>query len=489
MMNENYYNNKMKIKYAPVVLGFLITVAFLISCKKKENAAPELTVSPTSVSFAAEGGSSDITLTCNAQWSITNPAPGWLQLNNTAGGSGTATIRLTTVANETGTTRSGVLIITSPNGQARRVTVSQVSKIYPSYNTSPQAPDAAGMTSTAVQLAAKFKAGWNIGNTLEAIGGETAWGNPLITESYIQFVKQNGFTAIRLPCSWNQYANQNTAKIQDSWLARVKQVVQHCVTNDMYVLVNIHWDGGWLDGNINQAKRDSVNAKQKAFWEQIATTLRDFDEHLMFASANEPPVENAVQMEILTSFHQTFIDAVRSTGGKNSYRVLVVQGPSTDFDKTYDLMNALPVDPVANRMMVEVHNYTPSQFTILGNDASWGNMFYYWGAGNHSTIEPNRNATWGEEATIIGSFQRMKTKFTDRGIPVILGEYGAYRRTTPLDSAKHQASVDHWITFITRQSIIHGLKPFFWDTGGALDRQNNTVRDARTINAIIAGIQ
>lgn len=479
----------MKIKYSYMVLGFLIAIASVISCKKKENVAPELTVSPTTVSFSADGGTSDIILTCNAQWSISNPASGWLQLDNTAGNRGTATIKLTAVVNETGTTRSAVLVINSANGQSRRVTVSQVSKIYPSYNTSPKVPDATGMSSTAVQLAAKFKAGWNIGNTLEAIGGETAWGNPLISESYIQFVKQNGFDAIRLPCSWNQYANQATAKIQDSWLNRVKQVVQYCVNNNMYVLLNIHWDGAWLDGNINQIKRDSVNAKQKAFWEQIATTLRDFDEHLMFASANEPPVENAVQMEILTSYHQTFINAVRSTGGKNSYRVLVIQGPSTDIEKTNELMNVLPADPVANRMMVEVHNYTPFQFTLLETDVSWGNMFYYWGAGNHSTIEPGRNATWGEETASNENYQKMKVKFVDRGIPVILGEYGAYRRTTPLDMAKHQASVDHWITFTTRQAIVHGLEPFFWDTGGALDRQNNIVRDARTINAIIAGIQ
>jgi endoglucanase len=114
--------------------------------------------------------------------------------------------------------------------------------------------------------------------------------------------------------------------------------------NDMYVLLNIHWDGGWLDNNINTLKQDSVNAKQKALWEQIATTMRDFDEHLMFASANEPPVDNAAQMAILATYHQTFVNAVRSTGGKNSYRVLVVQGPSTDIDKTNDLMTALPQD-------------------------------------------------------------------------------------------------------------------------------------------------
>lgn len=365
--------------------------------------------------------------------------------------------------------------------------------IYPSYNVSPKAPDATGMGSTAVQLAAKFKLGWNIGNTFEAPGGETGWGSPVITEDYIKFVKQQGFNAIRLPCAWNWHhlSNEATAQIDPGWLTRVKEVVGYCVKNDVYVLLNIHWDGGWLDGNINKVKQDSVNAKQKALWEQIATAMRDFDEHLMFAGANEPPADNAGQMEILASYHQTFVNAVRSTGGRNSYRVLVVQGPSTDIEKTNTLMNTLPTDARKDRMMVEVHFYTPFQFCMMDGDASWGKMFYYWGAGHHSTIEPGRNATWGEEADVNNYFGMMKTKFADKGIPVILGEYGAYRRNgpgnLPADVAAHNDAVDHWITFVTKQAIAYGFKPFWWDTGGALDRQNYTVKDQRTIDALNAG--
>ncbi|WP_343307829.1 glycoside hydrolase family 5 protein [Chitinophaga niabensis] len=363
--------------------------------------------------------------------------------------------------------------------------------LYPDYNTSPVPPDATGMGSTAVQLASRFSLGWNVGNTLEAIGGETAWGNPLISESYIRFVKQQGFNAIRLPCSWDQHSDKATAKIHDAWLNRVKEVVQYCVKNDMYVLLNIHWDGGWLDHNINKAKQDSVNAKQKAFWEQIATAMRDFDEHLLFASANEPPADNAEQMEILSSYHQTFVNTVRATGGRNSYRVLVVQGPSTDIDKTNNLMNSLPGDVAKDRMMVEVHYYTPYQFCLMDGDASWGKMFYYWGAGYHSTIEPDRNASWGEESDVNTSFGRMKTKFTDKQIPVIMGEYGAYRRNggtnVPKDLNTHNNAVDHWLTYVTKQAIANGIKPFFWDTGGALDRRNNTVLDKQTIDALMAG--
>lgn len=391
--------------------------------------------------------------------------------------------------------RVTMLVGNIPNDQSQGMKASQTSPIFPSYNTSPQSADSIGMSCTAIQLAAKIKLGWNIGNTLEAPGGETGWGNPVISESYVKFVKQCGFNAIRIPCAWNWHHldNAKTAHIDANWLNRVKEVVDYCVRNDMYVLLNIHWDNGWLDGNINKAKRDSVNAKQKAFWEQIATTMRDFDEHLMFAGANEPPAENPEQMEILTSYHQTFIDAVRSTGGKNSYRVLVVQGPCTDIRKTYDMMNILPKDQVANRMMVEVHTYTPFQFSLMNGDENWGKMFYYWGAGHHSTIEPERNASWGEEDDLMKDFGKMKEKFVDKGIPVILGEYGAYRRDggehVPLDLATHNNAVDYWITYVTRLALSNGIKPFFWDTGGAIDRRNNSVKDKRTIDALNAATQ
>jgi endoglucanase len=81
----------------------------------------------------------------------------------------------------------------------------------------------------------------------------------------------------------------------------------------------------------------------------------------------------------------------------------------------------------------------------------------------------------------------MKAKFVDKGIPVIMGEYGAYSRTTPLDMDKHQASVDHWITYVTQQAIANGVEPFWWDTGGLINRSNYTVTDQRTLDALLQG--
>lgn len=368
---------------------------------------------------------------------------------------------------------------------------------YPDYNTDPVAPNMTGMNSTATEIASRIQLGWNLGNSLEAIGGETAWGNPATTRELIQLVKQSGFDAIRLPVSWNQYANQSTAKIDTAWLSRIRQIVEYSVEAGLYVIVNIHWDEGWLENNVTPEKQDENNDRQRAFWQQIATHLRDFDERLMFAGTNEPNVETAAQMTVLNSYLQTFIDAVRSTGGQNAYRVLVVQGPNTDIERTEQLMHQLPVDTLPNRLMAELHFYTPYQFTLMSEDADWGKQFYYWGNGFHSTTDPERNATWGEESEVDRLFGLVKQQFVDKGIPVVLGEYTAQRRTGQLSGADldlHLASRAHFHRYVTQKALENGLLPFYWDAGGLdtfssgiFNRNTLTVFDQQTLDALHQG--
>ena len=473
-------------------LGFIIAILLAASCSKKDAATPELSVSSSEELFTAAGGTSEVTVLSNTKWSFSNSASWFTATASTTDGNGKITFNVQ--ANTTATERSVVIAVTA-GSISKEIKVRQLG----SANSDSIPADATGMSSNAVQLAAKIKLGWNIGNTLEAIGGETAWGNPKVTKALIDLVKNSGFNAVRIPCSWDQYVTTTgSTQLKTEWLNRVKEVVQYCVDNGMYAILNIHWDGGWLEENCTTAKQDAVNAKQKAFWKQIATTFRDYDEHLLFASANEPNVSDATGMSVLLSYHQTFINTVRSTGGRNSYRVLVVQGPSTDIEKTNNLMNTLPVDPIANRMMAEIHYYTPYQYCLMTSDQSWGKMFYYWGAAYHSTTDLTRNPTWGEEADVIKYFGMMKTKFVDKGIPVVLGEYAAIRRTSLTGDALtlHLASRAYYLKYVTQQAKANGILPFFWDAGGLGDqgtgifnRQTNTVFDQQALDALVQGAQ
>jgi endoglucanase len=255
--------------------------------------------------------------------------------------------------------------------------------------------------------------------------------------------------------------------------------------------LNIHWDGGWLENNVTITAQASVNAKQLNYWTQIANYFKDYDEHLLFASANEPNVSDATGMAVLLSYHQTFINAVRATSGNNSSRTLVIQGPNTNIDNTNNLMNTMPTDSIADRLMVEVHYYTPWQFCGLTADAGWGKMFYYWGTGDHSATQTDRNATWGEESEVERSLNLMKIKFIYKGIPVVIGEFGAIKRSNTSDPSVHKASREYFNEYVVNSAIQKGIIPIYWDNGasdfGLFYRSTGVVKDQGVINAIMQG--
>jgi len=410
-----------------------------------------------------------VTVTCNDDW-ITEV---------TARAAMTEQTRTFSVAANYGGARTGTITFTLGNLK-ETVTVTQLAGNIPNV----------GMESDAMTLAAKMYAGWNIGNTLEAIGGETAWGNPKITADYIVKIKQLGFNAIRIPCAWDQYIeNAETYKIRESWLDRVNEVVGYCVANNMYAIVNIHWDGGWLENNCTPDKQEENNRKQHALWTQIANRLNHYDEHLLFAGTNEPNVDTAQKMTVLKSYLQTFIDAVRATGGNNAVRNLIVQGPNTDIDMTHNLFGNMPTDVVSNRLMAEVHYYNPWTFCGMDKDESWGRMAYFWGA--FAVSGSDRNSTFGDEAEMKSLFGKMKTKFVDKGIPVILGEYGAITIRTGLGANQeaHDKSRNLYDETVTREAKDHGLVPFYWETGRVVNRSTGEIKDNYAMDGILKGAE
>ena len=477
-----------------IIIACSILAAF--SCRKTETTTPPTTLSNITDTLPETGGTVALTFTSNAAWTIDTTGLGWLQLSPTSGKSGKAVINLTAPANSTGLSRSVMLTVNFANDQSRRVTVIQLPPIYPSYNTSSAAADATGMNSTAAQLVANIKLGWNIGNALEAPGGETGWGNPVITQGLIDLVKSSGFNAIRIPCSWYMHSNHTTAAIDTAWLGRVKQVVQYCVNDGMYVLLNAHYDSGWLDCTASGRRLDTIKAEQRAYWEQIATTMRGFDEHVMFASANEPNASDLATATVLQNYHQIFINAVRSTGGKNAWRTLVIQAPSTSVNLADYFVGVpgMPVDPVRNKLALEVHWYSPANFAILSADASWGKEWCYWGANYHSQDDPARNATPNtEEAYVDTTWAYMKQRFVNNNIPVLIGEMDVPRHDStlkghPQDSILSLNSRSHFFRYVTQSARKNGVPLFFWDGYYDLfDRHNNVVYDPQALDSLRTG--
>jgi uncharacterized repeat protein (TIGR02543 family) len=339
---------------------------------------------------------------------------------------------------------------------------------------------------TAPSIASQMTVGWNLGNTLEAICSETAWGNPATSQTLINAVKAAGFNSIRIPVSYDCHTPAGTTTIPADWMARVKQVVDYAISLDMYVIINIHWDNGWLQDHPTFAFQTAVNAKQQAFWTQIANTFKTYDQHLLFAGTNEVHADfgtpTAEHNTVQQSYNQTFVNAVRATGGNNASRTLVVQTYNTNIGHGLTFFN-MPTDTIASRLMVEVHYYDPYDFTLNPNGACnvWGSRFPDSGA----------NCNWAYEPWVDSQFSQVKAKWVDQGIPVILGEYGVGTRP-----GKNLEARAYWNEYINRAAAANGVKTFYWDNGvlpsandgfAIFNRSTGAITDQLVLDAILLG--
>ena len=360
-----------------------------------------------------------------------------------------------------------------------------------------------GFERTATEIINDMAPGWNLGNTFEAttswtggalwnnkggLAAETGWQDTKTTQKIIDYVKSLGFKSIRIPCAWafGHISDATSYTIDKNWMKRVKEVVDYCINDGLYVVLNDHWDGGWIDDQMKNSDPEVI-ARYKgilvALWTQIANTFKDYDEHLLFAGLNEPPAEDQTATNNLIQYNQAFVDAVRATGGNNARRVLVVQGPSTNIYHTCNFMaGKMPTDTTEGKLAVEVHFYNPWQFWGMEKDESWGKMFYYWGKGNHHSGSAH-NATWGEEKDMKNQLQMMKTNFVDKGYPVVIGEFGANWRDLsgqPNESQeKHNASIKaHYRELHRLCKELGGMVPMTWDTNY---RSQNGTKGSMTI--------
>jgi endoglucanase len=148
--------------------------------------------------------------------------------------------------------------------------------------------------------------------------------------------------------------------------------------------------------------------------------------------------------------NQTFVDTVRGTPG-NEERFLLIAGYWTDIQLSCDVMFKMPQDTIGDRLILSVHYYTPSTFCIAEEpDNSWG-----------------FRADWGnglEYIDLVSNFNNLRFNFLNKGIPVILGEYGATLKN------KVEAGRIRWMGAVTQLCLNFGICPMLWDTGWDIGR-------------------
>ncbi len=299
--------------------------------------------------------------------------------------------------------------------------------------------------------------GWDLGNQFDAAGGtkddvlkhETSWGNPIVTKELIHAIAEAGFRTIRIPITWDREINNfDNYRINEAFLARVKQVVDYCYDENLIIIINMHHEP-WLNVKNLDKGYYTVGIKLKAVWEQVAEYFAEYDQHLIFEGMNEPRMQgstiewsgNREAYGAINYLNQIFAETVRGNGkGHNSERCLMIPAYAASCSPTVMGAVQLPTyqGEVVSNLIASVHTYTPYDFCLQDTQ---------------TTFTP---ATDGQQIDSV--FRGIRSVFLDEGIPVVIGETGATEKGNSEERVK-------WAEFMGRESKAYGVPIVLWDNG------------------------
>ncbi len=327
----------------------------------------------------------------------------------------------------------------------------------------------------AAAIAADIRVGWNLGNTLDCYditwrvsSHETAWGNPVTTKEMIDTVKAAGFNAVRIPVAWTDHITDD-GTIDADWMNRVQEVVDYSMDNGLYTILNVHHDDyTWL--NPTYADEAEVTAKFRKIWEQISARFKDYDTKLLFEGMNEPRViggtyewsgGTAEERDVINHLHQVFVDTVRASGGNNPARTLIVTTHAASI--TSGAVEGLAV-PDDGNIIVSIHSYAPWKFTTL-------------------EFPEEKDFNDAGKSELDKGFDYLYGTFCLKGIPVIIGEFGAENKGNAAERAEYYE-------YYIQAAAQRGIPCFVWDNGpedsfGLLNRKTCTWYDQAIIDGIM----
>ena len=492
----------MKLKNLIYQLPHLLLVAILLvgasACSDEptpptqQPEAPTLSVSPTLIEAGVEGNLEGVAVTItttSTSWRITSDeVADWAYANITTGLKGSKSVRIIVKQNE-GEARETSLTVTAPNCTDVKITVRQAGVVVEPpvdegsfYGGELSIPaDSSEMGDTAaIDIIADMGLAWNLGNTLECPGNEYAWGNVHTTKEIIDAVAAMGFKTVRLPIAWGQYydGEYGDYHISTEWLDRVQEIVDWCLENDMYVMINEHWDNDKLN-QLKASEREHLNAEFAVMWRRIAIRFRDYDYRLIFAGTNEVNDSELTKnggdgyqdeaFESQNMLLETFVRTVRETGGRNAYRYLAVQAFNTNIDLLHRLQ--LPEDTVEGRMMLECHYYTPYPFCLMEKYETWlGDQRYMFLWDKYLPEDMQSNTYYTREQTL-RDIKKFGDYCKEHNVGGLLGEFAATSRVSMSRDAGYlnewHESRAWWHYTVVEQCLEHNICPMLWDNGDA----------------------
>jgi len=343
-----------------------------------------------------------------------------------------------------------------------------------------------------------LKAGWNLGNTFDAVDCdwlsdpmlyESAWCGTLTQPEVFDALAAAGFASVRIPVSWHNHVSGEDFIIDAQWLARVQDVVGYALDRGLYVILNTHHDIGEAYIYPDREHLESSAKYLTSIWAQLAEAFADADEYMIFEGMNEPRLagtnlewsvnlrdeRSKEAVECINALNQAFVDTVRAPGGQNATRYLMVSGYDASLDGATNETFTLPQDSADNRIIISVHAYTPYAFALQD--------------GGQSTFDSNSRK---DRSEIDNLMEKLYRQYIANGIPVVLGEFGARNKDNNL-----QARADYTAYYVAAAAA-HGIPCFIWDNHafsgsgelfGLLNRETFTFAYPEIVESMMAYTQ
>jgi len=321
---------------------------------------------------------------------------------------------------------------------------------------------------TAAEAVGNMGVGWNLGNTLDANNGqpcpdivrsETMWGQPVTKPELMDMMRQAGFGAIRVPVTWYPHMD-NDGNVDPAWMKRVHEVVDYVINAGLYCLLNVHHDTGdgsqWLHASMADYNRNRT--RYELLWRQIAEEFRDYGQQLLFESYNEMldkynswcfasfaapgsyvAADATDAYNAINSYAQSFVTTVRSTGGNNAHRNLVVN--------TYGACSGSGT--------WNSHLKDPLKQMKLPNDSEQGHIAFQ----VHCYVSVNNLANAKNEVNDM--FSALKTHLAAKGAPVIIGEWGTANNNEDDYNVRRQNVLD-FADYFVKKAVQYGFGTFWW---------------------------
>lgn len=337
---------------------------------------------------------------------------------------------------------------------------------------------------TALEVAELMGNGINLGNTMEAYGRaslgtgadptryETCWGQPVTTQEMLDGMKAAGFDTLRIPVAWTNMMDFETGDytINSAYLDRVEEIVGYARNAGMYVIINDHWDGGWwgMFGSASEETRAQAMELYKSMWTQIGERFKDYSDYVIFESGNEElgfrlndtdiagdsgTLSDDDCYRVTNEINQAFVDTIRSLGGNNANRFLLIAGFGTDIKNTCNSKYKMPTDSAADKLLVSIHYYDPSGYCINTSIGTWGTKQEY--------------QTMNETLALM-------EKFTGQGYGVVIGEYGVLIENT---NNELKENTQEYVQNFLNNCDLYGYCPVLWDCNNLYNRSSCAIID------------